>query len=470
MWLIYDLIIRIYGVAIMAASLFIEKARLWVQGRKRLFKTIESAVGGQRSAVSSRRSAVGGQQSAVGGQRSAVGGQRSAVVGQQSIETIRKSTIDNRQSAIIWFHCASLGEFEQGRPVIEAFRQEHPEWKIVLTFFSPSGYEIRKTYKGADYIFYLPLDTPWNAKKFIQMVRPSLVVFVKYEFWFRYLDELYKEKIPVYVISAIFRPDQHFFKWYGGWALNQLKKVTGFFVQDVASAELLRANGVEQVVVSGDTRFDRVAAIAENVKPFPLVEKFAGNSPVFLAGSTWPADEVLIMRLIGALGDKIKFIIAPHEVGAEKVALLRSVVSGKRSVVSNQQSEIKALLFSELNNDNAESAYILIIDGIGYLSHLYQYATIAYIGGGFGVGIHNILEAATFGKPVIFGPKYEKFREAVDLIEAGGAFSIYNAQQLNSRTIELLEDKEFLQHCSEICSSFIQRKKGATEIILSTIK
>jgi 3-deoxy-D-manno-octulosonic-acid transferase len=403
-----------------------------------------------------------------------------------TLERERSGISQTRVENTAWFHCASLGEFEQGRPVIEAFRKTNPDWKIALTFFSPSGYEIRKNYEGADQIFYLPLDTKKNAGKFIQAISPSLVIFVKYEFWFRYLDILHSQKIPVYVISAIFRQNQHFFKWYGGWALKQLRKVTGFFVQDEASAELLRAKGIGQVVVSGDTRFDRVASIAEKAKPFPLVEKYAGIVPVFLAGSTWPADEVLILKLIEIHGDKMKFIIAPHEVSVARIEALKEKVLGLGSLVGGRQDEIGNLeledenpepgtrnpgtvLFSELNDENANRAGVLIVDGIGYLSHLYQYATIAYIGGGFGVGIHNILEAATFGKPVIFGPNYQKFREAIELIETGGAFSVNTSRQLNHRTIELLQDQEFYQKSSQTCSNYISQKKGATCIILSHI-
>jgi 3-deoxy-D-manno-octulosonic-acid transferase len=432
MWIIYDLIIHLYGDAISIASLFNPKARRWIAGRKGIFKAIKSSVSSQQSAVNS----------------------------QQSVINNRLTTTDYRLTTLLWFHCASLGEFEQGRPVIEATRKEHPEWKILLTFFSPSGYEIRKNYDGADYVYYLPLDTPWNARKFIRLVRPSIAVFVKYEFWFRYLDGLYKNKIPVYVISAIFRPDQHFFRWYGGWARKQLGKVTRFFVQDKQSEDLLRSYGIDQVTVSGDTRFDRVAAVAEHARSFSLVEKFADGQPVFLAGSTWPADEQLIAGLIEAYGDRMKFIIAPHEVHESRIEALKS------SVVSRQSSVV---LFSQLTEENAQYFQILIIDGIGYLSHLYQYATIAYIGGGFGAGIHNILEAAAFGKPVIFGPKYEKFREAVELIEAGGAFSITDGEQLNHRTIELLEDKSLRQKSSDICSNYVRQKKGATGIILSEI-
>ena len=387
MWILYDLIIHLYGYAISVAALFNPKAKQWIVGRKAAPSLTPSPNWG----------------------REGVG-------------------------ATAWFHCASLGEFEQGRPVIEAFREAHPDCKIVLTFFSPSGYEVRKNYKGADHVFYLPLDTPSNAKKFVHLVRPSLVVFVKYEFWFRYLDVLYREKIPVYVVSAIFRPDQHFFRWYGGWSKKQLRKVTGFFVQDESSEELLRAKGIGQVVVSGDTRFDRVAAIAADAKPFPLVEKFAAGCPVFVAGSTWPADEELILKLIEEVGDRVKFIIAPHEVGVERVDALRDKIPNSKFQIANP--EPGTILFSELTPENAASANVLIVNGIGYLSHLYQYATIAYIGGGFGAGIHNILEAAAFGKPVIFGPNYEKFKEANELIEKGGAFSISNSRQLNKTTIE----------------------------------
>jgi 3-deoxy-D-manno-octulosonic-acid transferase len=425
MWFLYDLAIAIYGTSIRIAALFNKKARKWVIGR-RLASTPSLHQLGERE----------------------------------------------RERAIVWFHCASLGEFEQGRPVIEAFREKHPDWKIILSFFSPSGYEIRKNYEKVDHIVYLPLDTRKNAREFIKMIHPSLVVFVKYEYWFRYLDELYKENIPVYIISAIFRPSQHFFKWYGGWMLKQLRKVTMYFVQNEVSADLLRGKGIGQVIVSGDTRFDRVATIAENAKSFPLLEKFASGKPVFLAGSTWPADEELVFRLMDKYGDRMKFIIAPHEVQRERIRKLVSswqlAVSSQQSAISNQKSA-KIVLFSELKEENVETAQIIIIDGIGYLSHLYQYATIAYIGGGFGAGIHNILEGATFGKPVIFGPMYHKFREAVELIKEGGAFSINNTQLLINRTIELLDNDQIYKKSSTACSSYVKNKKGATEMILNKI-
>jgi 3-deoxy-D-manno-octulosonic-acid transferase len=460
MWIIYDLIIHLYGDAISIAALFNTKARKWVAGRKGVFKAIKSSVVSRQSSVSSPQSAVNSQQLGISDLKSSMKN--------------RLTTDDYRLKTLVWFHCASLGEFEQGRPVMEAFRKEHPDWKILLTFFSPSGYEIRKNYDGADFIFYLPLDTPWNARKFIKLVRPSMAIFVKYEFWFRYLDVLYRNKIPVYVISAIFRPDHHFFKWYGGWERKQLRKVTRYFVQDQKSMDLLKSYGIEQVTVSGDTRFDRVAAVAAKAKSFPLVEKFVAQSVIFLAGSTWQADEELIISLIEAYGDRIKFIIAPHEVDVARISGLKLLVVSRQSEVVSRQSAVSSqqsavVLFSQLTEESAVNSQVLLVDGIGYLSHLYQYATIAYIGGGFGVGIHNILEAAAFGKPVIFGPKYEKFHEAVDLIEAGGAFSITDAEQLNNRTIELLEDATSLQNSSEACSAYVRQKKGATALIIDSI-
>lgn len=434
MWFLYDLIIHLYGDAISMASLFNRKARQWVLGRRQIFAKIESDVNINPPTADRR-----------------------------------PETADHRPPTTAWFHCASLGEFEQGRPLIEEFRKTHPGWKIVLTFFSPSGYEVRKNYEGADHVLYLPLDTPGNARKFVRLINPSLAVFVKYEFWFRFLDVLYKNKIPVYVVSAIFRPDQHFFRWYGHWTLKQLKKVNRFFVQDEFSADLLKAKGIVQVTVSGDTRFDRVATIASQAKSFPLVKQFAAGSPVFLAGSTWPADEELILHLMKYAGEKMKFIIAPHEVHRARVEALKERVISHFREIDTHHPEHDILLFSELTEENAGKARVLIIDGIGYLMHLYQYSTIAYIGGGFGVGIHNILEAATFGKPVIFGPNYLKFREAVELIEEGGAFPINNAQQLSNQTIELLNNPELLHKTSEISSSYVHKKKGATRIILANI-
>ena len=381
MSLFYQIAIYGYSLTIRIASFFNKKAGLWINGRNDIFKNLEKAI--------------------------------------------------DPNERIAWFHAASLGEFEQGRPVIEAFRQKFPGFKILLTFFSPSGYEIRKNYSGADYIFYLPPDTKPNAKRFIETVKPEIAVFIKYEFWFNYLKILYDKDLPVFVISAIFRKEQHFFKWYGGWFRKMLKSITMFFVQNEESKELLQSIGIENVTISGDTRFDRVSAIAGSLKTFPPVEKFAGNTKVFLAGSTWPRDEELILRLANDLAGKMKFIIAPHEIGHERIASITRLFSG-----------FKVLKFSESNESSFAGAHILIIDGMGFLSGLYRYCHIAYIGGGFGKGIHNILEAATFGKPVIFGPKYDKFQEATDLTKLKGAFSVSTAKELEKIAVKLLSDEQ----------------------------
>jgi 3-deoxy-D-manno-octulosonic-acid transferase len=401
----YNLSVLIYKFLIYLVSPFNKKANQWIAGRKGLFEILEKRI--------------------------------------------------KKDSKIAWFHCASLGEFEQGRPVIEEFRKQHPAYKILLTFFSPSGYEVRKTYNGADYIFYLPIDTPSNAKRFVNSVNPEIVFFVKYEFWFNYIKNITLKKIPFFIISANFRHGQHFFKWYGGWFRNQLKGITRIFVQNKKSAELLQSIGIMQITVSGDTRFDRVHSITQNVKQFPLIEKFCKNSDVFIAGSSWPPDEELITKLINSEKTKYKFIIAPHMVDKPHIAAIADKIK-KGHVV----------LYSEADEENVMYAKVLIIDSIGILSHVYQYGKIAYIGGGFGSGIHNILEAATFGMPVILGPKYHKFQEAVDLIKEGGAFSVNNEQEFFAVVLKLMNDAQLLKEKSEIAKTFIQKNIGATEIIL----
>ena len=459
MWLFYDTTIFFYGLALRIAALFNPKARLWVRGRLAEHKSRQSAVGGRQSFIN------------------------------------QKSEIRNQSTPLAWFHCASLGEFEQGRPVIEAFRAKYPDWKILLTFFSPSGYEVRKNYEGADIIRYLPLDTPRNAREFIDTFRPELAVFVKYEFWYRYIDRLHRENIPTYLISGIFRPTQHFFRSYGSWARKQLAKFSHFFVQDESSEHLLQRIGLRNVTVSGDTRFDRVAAIAENGREFPLVERFARGRKVVVAGSTWPADEELLIQWLAQAGEEIRLIIAPHEVGTQRVqALCKQVGSpqpldpkseassgsaaSSHSTRSDEmdikhplgQSEGSACaLFSDLTPDTASGARVLIVDGIGYLSHLYRYATVAYIGGGFGVGIHNILEAATFGKPVIFGPNYEKFREAKDLVRLKGAYPVHDEQELKQVCSGLLEDENLYLSASEKCKAYVSLNRGATAMILEGV-
>jgi len=402
---IYNFGIYLYLFAIRISSLFSNKARMWLNGRRKIFERLKA-------------------------------------------EVVTKDRI-------AWFHAASLGEFEQGRPVIEAFKEIHPEFKILLTFFSPSGYEIRKNYSGADFIYYLPIDTLQNAKKFIRIMNPKLAVFIKYEYWYNYLTELQKKQIPIYIVSAIFRPEQHFFKPYGSWFRNKLRKITCFFVQNKQSLELLQSIGIKNCLISGDTRFDRVFEIAKKAKDSPIVEKFVNNKKVLLGGSTWPPDENQIQALAEKNRGQLKIIIAPHEVGSERIESIKKTFSG-----------FKTILISEADKEPVKEAEILIVDGIGYLSSLYQYCSVAFIGGGFGKGIHNILEAVTFGKPVIFGPNYKKFKEARDLVEKKGAFSVTNGNELQAVYEKLFSDLEFYNSDSKVCSEYVKSNTGATKKIL----
>lgn len=358
-----------------------------------------------------------------------------------------------------WFHCASLGEFEQGRPVIEEFRKKYPDFKIILTFFSPSGYEIRKNYSDADFIYYLPADTPRNAVRFINKINPDIAIFIKYEFWFNYLKVLQKKQIPVYLVSGIFRKNQHFFSWYGSWFREHLKAFDKFFVQDENSYQLIESILPGKSLVTGDTRFDRVSGIAQQAKPFPDISAFKNDKTLFLAGSTWPADEdVFIPVLRDAMAEHdIKMIIAPHEVGEQRIrALMDKLPEG-------------AVRYSQAKG-NFSDMRILVIDSIGLLSHLYQYGSIAYIGGGFGAGIHNTLEAATFGLPVIFGPNYRKFREAVELIETEAAFSIRTEKEFRDSFFSLLQKNDLRKKAGARARNYVNARKGSTEKILSHIK
>jgi 3-deoxy-D-manno-octulosonic-acid transferase len=412
MFFVYNIFIQVYTAFIFIASIFSRKAKLWINGRKEIFEKIAYAMN-------------------------------------------EKQLMD--PGKIAWFHCASLGEFEQGRPVIEEFRSRFPAYKIILTFFSPSGYEVRKNYIGADCIFYLPADTIDNAERFISLVDPEMVFFVKYEYWYNYMRILHRKKIPFYVISAIFRPQQHFFTWYGSWFRDQLRNVTWFFLQDHESAQLLLEKGIDTHSITGDTRFDRVYEISGHPQSFPLVEKFCDNSQVIIAGSTWPADEEVLFPVIWKSGSTQKFIIAPHEIHHERISSLLS------------RLKIPALKYSEASNENINDFRILIIDSLGILSHLYQYPDIAYIGGGFGSGIHNILEAAAFGIPVIFGPNHEKFREAKDLISLGGAFTISDTNKFIKITNHLLSSPEAYSASAEACSKYVKENQGATKKIMEKI-
>ncbi|TNF40953.1 MAG: 3-deoxy-D-manno-octulosonic acid transferase [Bacteroidetes bacterium] len=357
----------------------------------------------------------------------------------------------------VWFHCASLGEFEQGRPVIEELKLKYPEYKIVLTFFSPSGYEIRKNYQLADIVSYLPLDTKRNATEFLNILKPEKVFFIKYEFWYFYISELKRRKIPLYIISAIFRENQQFFKDtpVGKWYRKMLFNVEHFFIQNEKSGELLKTIGISNFTVSGDTRFDRVAAIAGSAKEIPLVEKFKGDRLLIIAGSTWKPDEELLAEFINQSG--LKFIIAPHEVSEGNINRIHQLL--KKPAIS----------FSKVTESEIDRFQVLIIDSVGLLSSLYRYGNIAYIGGGFGVGIHNILEAATFGLPVIFGPNYKKFKEAVDLINEGGAFTISNYNELGQALINLIDQEYEREKATEICRNYVAKNVGSTQIIIKKV-
>jgi 3-deoxy-D-manno-octulosonic-acid transferase len=400
---LYNFSIYTYYILIKIAALFgNDKAKLWLNGRKDIFENVRAA-----------------------------------------LKPAQKR---------IWVHASSLGEFEQGRPVIEKLKELRPDYKIVLTFFSPSGYEIRKDYKGADYIFYLPLDTRENAERFLDLVQPEKVIFIKYEFWYNYLTTLKLRSIPLYLVSANFRKDQHFFKWYGGWFRKLLHNFEHIFVQNERSANLLKGIDISNITIAGDTRFDRVYSIATSSRELPEVKNFVDSSFCIIAGSTWEPDEDLLIKYFNETSHQIKMIVAPHEI---KDAAIDRII---------QKLNKKAVRYSQLQN--AGDADVLIIDNIGMLSSLYRYGRIAYIGGGFGKGIHNILEAATFGLPVLFGPNYQKFQEAVDLAKAGGAFPISDYFTMKSALDNLIEDNVKTINCSEISRQFIKNNLGATDIIL----
>ncbi len=408
MLILYNLSIRIYNLLIIIYQRFSPKAHLWVEGRKNIFEKISNEV--------------------------------------------------DSNLPSIWFHFASLGEFEQGRPVLERAKESYPTYKIIITFFSPSGYELRKNYKNADHIFYLPLDTNANAEKFVKLINPKLVIFTKYEFWYHYFNELNKQNIPLIVISSIFRKSQAYFKWYGSLNRKILRFVDHFFVQDENSKKLLAEIGINNATVSGDTRFDRVAENAAAPKQFDEVKTFCADSNIFVAGSTWPADEKLIANLVIRYPDW-KFIIAPHEIKEEKIQALIGMVDKEKTI---RYSSLKP------GQQASPNQQVLIIDNIGILSALYQYADIAYIGGGFGVGIHNTLEAAAFGIPVIFGPNYSKFIEAKALVKLEAGFSINNDTDLLA-AMSSLQDQDFRKKAGNTAKQYVDREKGATEKILAYI-
>ncbi|MGZ3763619.1 MAG: 3-deoxy-D-manno-octulosonic acid transferase [Mucilaginibacter sp.] len=356
-----------------------------------------------------------------------------------------------------WFHFASLGEFEQGLPVLIAFKSSNPSLKVVITFFSPSGFEIRKNTPLADAVYYLPLDTAQNARKFVATINPVIAVFTKYEYWYHFFNELHRKDIPLYIISGIFRPNQIFFKWYGNLHRRMLSFVTRFFVQDEGSKLLLQKINITNVSVSGDTRFDRVWANAQQPKSLPAISEFKNGQHLFIAGSTWPEDEELLALLVKDYPEW-KFIIAPHEISEEKINKLISILHVD-----------SAVRYSQLTTPNSQLPQTLIIDNIGMLSSLYQFGDIAYIGGGFGAGIHNTLEAAAFGLPVIFGPNYERFKEAKDLIALHCGFSISNGDELKKAASFLIENEDNRKAINKKISAYVLDNTGATKTIMDCL-
>ena len=392
--ILYTISIQLYIIAIHIAALFNAKAKLWVKGRKTIFQKLTEAI--------------------------------------------------KEDQAIVWFHCASLGEFEQGKPIIEGYKLKYPNHKILLTFFSPSGYEIQKNYDVVDWVFYLSADTKKNAKKFINIVNPIKVIFIKYEFWFNYMAECKKQNIPFYSVSSIFRKEQYFFKY--DFFAKQLYNVSHFFVQDNNSKELLQKIGFSNCTVAGDTRFDSVIANTQNAISTPLIEEFCENKTTIICGSTWPKDEAILAKYIKE-NPNYNYIIAPHEMYN----------------ISELKKQTNALLFSKADSTNISNSNVLIIDSIGILSNIYKYGDLAYIGGGFGSGIHNILEAVAHGLPVVFGPNYQKFKEANELIELEAAKDISNHSELETTILS------FIDFDSSISKNYIKNNAGATEIIISSI-
>jgi 3-deoxy-D-manno-octulosonic-acid transferase len=357
----------------------------------------------------------------------------------------------------VWFHAASLGEFEQGRPLMERIRAEHPEYKILLTFFSPSGYEVRKNYQGADIICYLPLDTITNAQRFLRTIRPVMAFFIKYEFWYNYLHILKHRNVPVYSVSSIFRERQIFFRWYGHQYEQVLKCFTHVYVQNEKSKNLLATIGINNVSISGDTRFDRVLQIKEQSKVLPVVEAFKQNYKVFVAGSSWPPDEDIFIRFFNEHRDW-RLIIAPHVIGEDHLEQILSKLNRK------------TVRYTQATVDNVRDAECLVIDCFGLLSSIYHYGEVAYVGGGFGVGIHNVLEAAVWNVPVIFGPNNHRFQEAQGLKACGGGFEISDYDSFDSLMSRFFSEPDYLADCGNCAGSFVKSRSGATDIVLRDIK
>lgn len=423
---LYNTAINAYGLAINIAGAFNNKAKLFKEGRKGLLEKISAEI--------------------------------------------------NHSHPIIWFHCSSVGEFEQARPLIEWYKENRQEYKILLTFFSPSGYEMRKNYPLADWIYYMPLDTASNARKFLDIVQPKKAIFIKYEFWYNFLSQLHKRGVDTYIVSAIFRPDQPFFKPYGKLFRDMLKSFSNLFVQDVQSKELLESIGIhENVTICGDTRFDRVNQITAASKEFPLIERFSRNAFTILAGSTWGPDEEILAATVKNFS-KVKLVIAPHEIHKEHIDKICTLFKGykvlkfsdfDKKFTTEYDSRFSAL---EQFEQQLEESNVLIIDCLGILSSIYRYGKFAYIGGGFGVGIHNILEAATYGIPVVFGPNYRKFKEAKDLVARGGATPVRAQEEFYSILDNYVKSERTRKDKGKICLGYVQENLGATNKIISIIE
>lgn len=378
------------------------------------------------------------------------------VKGHSEVFDILKSKIE-KDKKYIWFHAASLGEFEQGRPLMERIRRQYPEYKILLTFFSPSGYEVRKNYQGADVICYLPFDTPRNARRFVKLANPCMAFFIKYEFWQNYLKNLQKHHVPTYSVSSIFRKNQVFFRWYGGKYFKVLTRFTHLFVQNEVSKELLASLNIRNVDVVGDTRFDRVIEIFEQAKQLPLVEQFKKNSMVMVAGSSWQPDEDIFIRYFNE-HPEMKLIIAPHVIGESH--LTEIIGKLKRPYVR----------YTLATPENVEQTDCLIIDCFGLLSSIYRYGEIAYVGGGFGVGIHNVLEAAVYGIPVLFGPNNQRFQEARQLLETKGCFEIHNYEEFKEKMDRLMTDAPYLEKCGKLSGDYVKQHAGASDKVMKAVR
>ncbi len=408
MLFLYNLVIRFAGFSLKIIALFNPKIKLFIIGRKAVYSTLK-----------------------------------------QKIKPSDKT---------IWFHAASLGEYEQGLPVIEKIKTEFPNHKIIVSFFSPSGYEVRKNNTIADATVYLPLDTKKNAQEFLKLAHPEMVFFIKYEYWLNYLNELKKQNTPTYLISGILRQNQLFFKWYGGFYRKALNTFTYFFVQDENSKKLLFQLGKTNVIVSGDTRFDRVASILEKENTLDFISTFKNNTLTIVIGSSWPKDETLLTHFINTTTLPVKFIIAPHNIKTEQIEHLKNSLTKK------------TVLFSEKESENLADFDVFIIDTIGILTKIYSYADIAYVGGGFGnPGVHNLLEPATFGVPIVIGPNYSHFQEATALVNIGGCISITTQKELNNTFGDLILDDAYRSEKGHICSTFISMNKGATNSVLKKI-